>query len=600
RYNEHRVNRENRRREKLEDPFELNGVGSWFSINLSSEERLFWKADCLNAELTEIEDLYGSPNDKVYFRLPRTSENQLSGYLYVTTNNGKNYKLSEHIIEDFSWDGTTRSYYMNGWGEVTTDKPQNRVLDFRPHQKKISNEIKDRNTNWDDKLMLIQILYDVADKNGCVSQAKIVAALNFVLQYYGLDPTRRKRNNLIYALRRLGYMIAHYNSEKHAYTNQLIPYYLSPTNYSFDGAGGLINAHVIKGVYSCKEWDCLINKIDQKKIKRCTPYNPIDLGTYPEYQCLPDMLLLSSSGYELRGNWHLLVCPPSHDVIDIMANMNGFSDHFQLEIRGDHYLTPNEYGTPCIISEGDRKVLCTKRNSEYFKHRTYIRENNETHPIPIQLAKLYCLNEHDLPVCIMRRTPNSTIDLSKITFSKEMSIPELFDIALCDLNLGLPTYERLFIVEDGDNESSITYGWKYSTHATTLDYTQLQIALEKLSARRIDDFTTSSAIYLSINNRHIGLTMTLVKDDETFNDSYVLKSRGEIISFSLNRIKKVYYKTNDGFNEVAGKSLEDKLSSIILNNQILTDGTPNSEDIERVQQNQNKDENIVEITIIKK
>ena len=62
----------------------------------------------------------------------------------------------------------------------------------------------------------------------------MVAALEFALSFHGVVPTPNNKKSVIYALRRLGYMISYYDVDRQEYVNQLLSKYVEKSNYSFN------------------------------------------------------------------------------------------------------------------------------------------------------------------------------------------------------------------------------------------------------------------------------------------------------------------------------------------------------------------------------
>ena len=215
-----------RNRERLQDAYDLYGIGSWFSVCLTGDQKIYWKPDMVGSEPVQIRNTFLGQNGKTYFQLPRNNNYSLIGTLYIAINID-NPQLSQRISISFDWNGRQSRYSMNGWGEPTEDiiQPDNLTPPTRHFILPETFNNATRNAN-----LLVQILYDIVDANGCVSQKKIVSALDFVLAYHNIIPTKQNRNNLIYALRRLGYIFSFYSPEERGYVNQLIASYLEITN----------------------------------------------------------------------------------------------------------------------------------------------------------------------------------------------------------------------------------------------------------------------------------------------------------------------------------------------------------------------------------
>lgn len=566
-----------KRASKVNDTFCLYGVGTWFSIVLQTSQKLYWHPDTLNSQYIPVNYIVGADN-KCYFRLPRTSESQISGKLIVTSEDPDTEKFdtNELIIDNFEWEGVRAKYFINGWGEISDQEclevgstPPRRRQMLQVSNKEIKTDYNPKPTPLAD--MLIQILYDVADENGCVNQTRIVAAIDFALGAFNIIPTKQNRRSIIFALRRLGYLSSFYSPTIRAYVNQLTPSYLELSNYSIYGRG---NAYIVKGVYSAEKLTELIENAELVKnfkyvcYKR--PYDDITLSFNPEYKVLPDLILLNTKKLD---NWRTYCQPIAESLIGLMSDISGFEKHFGINSGGDQYSCPIQQCTPCMIKTNKgTEVLCTGTFGSYIIHETYCNDRGEMLYIPKHLSRAYCQKEKNAPSCIMERDVQGNINLGNITFASGMAKPQLMDMALCDLNLGLPSFEYLFIVDQKEviqHKYAFIEGNSYSTHATAKDNQYLKNAIEKISGRSIDDFDNTSAICVSKNRRHANnYQMKMWFDDNNFKALVLKSGDNNVVAFSWR--KKIYAKNPDTnrFYEVnSEKSANEIFSYIILNKQ---------------------------------
>ena len=154
----------------------------------------------------------------------------------------------------------------------------------------------------------------------------------------------------------------------------------------------------------------------------------------------------------------------------------------------------------------------------------------------------------------------------------------MLDMALCDLSLGLPASEYAFVVNEGNvqlhqKQKTCVESMTYRTGSYRGHDSLLLMALQKLGARTITDYKSSTAIFLCKNQRLISYgSKTLSMERRTnknFLSMYILKSGEEIIAFSeATESHKVYYKDphDNRFIEVRGDSLNQKLSDVITGN----------------------------------
>ena len=563
-------------RDKLEDTYSLNGIGTWFGIYLKENQQIYWKPDWVNEdetapEFTRIEHLTGQ-NGKCYFNLSHPNRQQLSGHIIIVSdNNIEQPNLSEHIVADLFWSGNRTKYHIDGWGEITENLqiPNPPVVKLSRHYVQ-GNAQSTRQTN-----VLVQVLYDIADENGCVNSKDLVKALDFVMEMFDIIPTPENRRNVIYALKRLGYMVS-YNTGRRSYINQLNSAYLELTNYEISTTIG--NAYLVKGVYSSESINRLANAARTIVYRR--PYEEQLETIYPEFKILPDAILVRTDD---TLDWNVRMQPIAYEFIDMMEDMGSFSDHYRIQDRGDIDPTIQPRPVPFIIKDNyGEDVLYTMRGANYIKHKTFQNAMGSMELIPKHLMRAYCQNENDQPVCIfeMQRAigrgtdQDQNIIFSTITFASGMARPQILDIALCDLNLGLPTSEYLFIVNQDTvgipSNYSFLEGRSYSTDATPVGHRFLKQAIEKLSNRTIDHFSHSSAILVCVNRdqlirRNMPFSMKLINNSNDFSFSLILNHGDQTIAFSYRRTVYAYNPNTQRYYEIIGDcSINQKLSNIIV------------------------------------
>ena len=550
-----------------DDKFELCGVGTWFGIRIEEGLHLFWKPDLVEGNSREVDALIQAPNGKTYFRLPRNSNKNIFGTLRVKGSEEEDLMSPETIKSLFDWDGHNTKYGYNEWGETIEGGSIPRA-NTKPNA---HHKLRDsQNAPFSqDSNMLIQILYDIADEKGCVSSKKLVGAINFVLDFYNIIPTKKNQQSLIYALRRLGYIVAYYDVEKKDYVNQMVSPYIERTNYSFV-AGGQNNAYLVKGVYSKESLQTIINNSDQVKYKR--PYTDDLLHQHPEYVCLPDFVFFTKRNEQIIDGWDIVEHPVACDYLSAIANMNDFESHFGIVGNGDVFITPHELDVPCMVNEKGRDELCVMDSrGHYTLRQSYSGTDGVYRKIPRQLSRVYCQNKHEKPIVILktyRANKETVIESNWVTILRQMGKPELLDLALCDLNLGLPKNNRCFVVDNSIsglpcNEKDLySYGDTYDT-ANSVEQEQVRQGLEKIGARQINDCFSSSSVFLS--PRKTGYSMKITTPSEG-KICMALYEDCNMVAFSIGS-QKVYVSDHRGnFKEILGDTtLNTKLSAVIKN-----------------------------------
>ena len=554
---------ERRNRVKTEDRFQLNGLGSWFSIALTEGQRVLWRPNLLGQDYKPIDCLLKGENNKFYFRLSPTAAQHLSGDLLIRE--GDKNIVSEQISCDFEWGGAQTNYHMNGWGEITDtpvdDKSVQIIVTGRQH---LPNNlgILSRGSN-----ILLQILYDLADSSGCVSGKKMRAAIEFTLPFFGIPPTEPNRKSVIYALRRLGYIMAYYDIDRKEYINQLVSKYVERSNYSIHQ---LVNAYVIKGVYSQSDIDSLLENINASCIYRKRPYDTGSLITRPEYVCLPDVVVFEGTANE---QWQVINYPVADYLISNMENMKGFVSKFGINNGGDTYFSTPSGTVPCMVKDNKgNEVLCTRDKNGKFVIHKYYEIDGKLRPIPKHLARAFCQNSHNTPICLMEYSgARKSINYAKLSFLSGMGIPAVLEVALCDLSLGMPSIEKVFIVNQKqtigfcNNIHDPTIEMKcYSTTATSQNYQYLHDAITKVSGRAFSDIGSSDFVVCSFKVS----VWYKMKYTKHYLGKYGLLSLfygTELLAFAIGN--RVYYKvplTSD-FYRLSGNDLNEVFSSIICN-----------------------------------
>lgn len=560
--------------DNVRDLFALYGLGTWFSIYLDADQELYWHPEEVDAEELRINNIINAPNGKKYFRIPRNvTGNFLRGNLFVRDHRGKDL-LSEHIKRDFLWDGRNMKYGYNAWGEVIEGGTIQRV-EAHPTERVIMPSREDRTSHNPlsrDSNMLIQILYDIADENGCVSQRKMVEVLKFVLDFHQVDPSKEKlKNRLIFALRRLGYIVA--LKVNGVFVNQLVAPYLELTNYGITGR----NAYLVKGVYSTEALQAIINDLPLIEGRNPIKYKrPVSRAWGDEYECLPDMILFATD--QPSDVWDIVDHPVAYDLLAAIADMRDFEHTFSINEGGDEFITNDQINSPCMININGEECLCVQRDGRYYKHKNYYNDG-VFKPVLKHLSRVYCQNKHNQPIVILktqRVNGQIEIDYDHITTIKGMGKPTLLDIALCDLNLGIPSDEFMFVMnretanfpkissesfsENKKDSAPFSKGNIYSTNGFHSDRGLMVRALEKMGARRINDPFNSTAVYISAPRSNYSMK---IADVTSHKISLGVFYQGLLNAFSVGSSVYVLNPAHQQFEEIEGESVNQKLSAVI-------------------------------------
>lgn len=435
------------KKDKVTDRFGFYRIGSYCRITLQKDEQLWWEPNVVGSISKEM-DTFDGADGCTYFRL-NTNEGThcINGTVSVKSSDQKYVLMSESVYFNPRWDIKSQKFHIDGWGNTVPDALPisnvaigNATASVQPLLEKTAHSD-----------ILLNLLCELADENGCVNEISLKNALNFVLQFHGIiDPDSHNRQKLIYALRRLGYIIGDKDVLTGKYVNQLVAPFVEKTLYQVITKPGTSNLYLIKGVYSDKDLEYFKkqNKINflYKRPYEKSPGRAVNPGycaevDSPEYKCLPDLVL-----FENRQNlkkWNCIQSPYAYTLLSNMGDMNQFASKF-LNDSGDIYYGNHEDLPEMIVDDYHKEVLCYKDQFNQIRtSKNYYDSSSQVYlPIPKHLARVYCENEKNYPVCIIKQ--GSSTDMS---FLHKMGIPRVLDMALCDLNLGLPDEHKVFVID---------------------------------------------------------------------------------------------------------------------------------------------------------
>lgn len=555
------TNRRVERRTRTEDSYNFVQLGSWISINLAEGSTIYWSPNVVNSQPVRVDYTYRGQDDKTYFRIPPYAE-YISGDIIIKDSED-NEVYSEQISHAFEWDGKSATYHMNGWGEIT-DVPMNSASISNHSRAKLLLQIKNSIQETIGADILIQILYDIADKNGCVSSRKMVAALEFALSFHGVFPTAKNKKSVIYALRRLGYMISYYDVIKREYVNQLLSKYVEKSNYSFNLR---TNAYFVKGIYSTEALNQLVHNTGSLFRKR--PYEEGVIDRRPEYACLPDLILFE---LERDSDWTKYDFQISDYMIATMQDMSQFGRKFLDEKNANLFMGVVPQLSPSIIKDAQgREVLCVRKANGSHVTYNYYSADGYLRPIPKHLTRLYVQNKRNMPIGIMNwNRYNKSLDYSKLSFVSGMGVPEVLDIALCDTNLGMPYVDEVFIINQKElgieSNRPVVERRTYSTNATNRNNSHVVELIKKMSAREVAALDGNpDVVYVARNQGGGYYKMFLEKKYACNKDLILLYCQTELLAFSLG--SDVYYQDPraKSYRKVQEKDVNFALSCIYKN-----------------------------------
>ena len=434
------------KKDKVTDKFGFYRIGSYCRIKLQEDEQLWWEPNVLGSTSEKIETFSGT-DGYTYFRL-NTNGGTLcfSGSVSVKSSDNRYVLMSESVYFKPRWNIRSQKYHIDEWGNTAPNALP--TSEATVGNATASIQLLTRETSHTD--ILLNLLCELADENGCVNEIGMKNAMNFVLQFFGIiGPSYQNRKKLIYALRRLGYIIGDKDPSTGKYINQLVAPFVEKTLWRLRPMSP--NLYLVKGVYSNKELEDFKSQNGISVLQYKRPYeNSIgNLQTpgycaeidSPEYRCLPDLVLFE--GGQNVKKWNCIQSPYAYILLSIIGDMKEFASKF-LNTTGD--LCSDQHGKlPDMIKDAyNKEVICFEDQSGQIRTlKNYYDANSQLFlPIPKHLARVYCENEKNVPICIKNEG-----HLKDVSFLHKMGIPSVLDMALCDLNLGLPDEHKVFIID---------------------------------------------------------------------------------------------------------------------------------------------------------
>lgn len=449
------------KKDKVTDRFGFYRIGSYCRITLKADEQLWWEPNMVGASPKPINTFRGEDGLE-YFRLYNDADekeisentenaNCISGSVYVKSCDEKYVLTSESVYFEPRWNIASQKYHIDGWGNTV----QNALSTNNTSAGDATVSVQLSYTKTENTDILLNLLCELADENGCVNENDMKYALNFVLQFFGItEPNNNNRRKLIYALRRLGYIIGEKDSSTDKYINQLVAPFVEKTLWRLRPKSP--NLFLIKGVYNDLELKDFVCQNNIKTVRYKRPYeksagNLLSSGysaesDSPEYKCLPDLVFFEGGQNGVK-KWNCIQLPYAYILLSNIGDMKQFASKF-LNSSGDLYIG-NQGELPNILPDMikdayNKEVICFK--DQFGQIRTlknYLDPNSQLFlPIPKHLARVYCENEKNFPICIIKQEKKT-----EVSFLHKMGIPRVLDIALCDLNLGLPDEHKVFVID---------------------------------------------------------------------------------------------------------------------------------------------------------
>lgn len=401
---------------------------------------------------------------------------------------------------------------------------------------------------------LLDILNELSDENGIVSQEHLIKALQYTLKYYGAPDNRDSRGKVIDVLERMGYMNGYLTEGK--YRNQLNKVQLVKTPRQ--------SLYLLKGCYTSNDVRKLQAAIGTDNVKFVN-FTQDEIKENPEFACLPSLVLVN-----LPNNIHpiegieIVDHITASDLIKHAAIWSECKEHFLNNyddgVHNDNvHCAKNEYGNWTLFA------------SNHHKYSYYLNVQHVQMPIPEWFRKAYCAIHNNVPMLMVKpNNANNTIDTNNIYTEimvpkKMMALPKLIDMGLCELNLGIPVTDYVFIVDAENQGLDVNLYNVVDTYESPLSSEVVKNIASKISGNDLTSLR-SPFVYIVKNQTTNRYRLFLNEKKDGFERATLfLEENNQLLAFANTDI--VCVNLYGTWKEIIepGMSVNEKLSSVITN-----------------------------------
>lgn len=443
----------------------------------------------------------------------------------------------------------SNNYSYNGFGECVNE-------DINYPQSDIDYNVQWASPNFEESFhcKLLDILNELSDENGVVSQKHLIKALEYTLKYYGAPDNRDSRRKVIDVLKRMGYMNGYLAEGK--YRNQLNKVQLVKTPRQ--------SLYLLKGCYTSSDVRRLQDTFGNVNVKFIN-FTQDEINDNPEFACLPSLVLVNKPNNILPIEGIEIVDHiTASDLIEHSAIWGECEEHFLNNYDdGEHndnvHCTKNEYGDWTLFA------------SNHHKYSYYLNDQRVQMPIPEWFRKSYCAIHNNEPMLIVKpNNANNTIDTNSIYTEimvpkKTMALPKIIDMGLCELNFGLPTTEYVFIVNAKNQGLDVNLYNVVDTYESPLSSEVVKNIAGKISGNNLESLR-SPLVYVVKNQTTNRYTLFLNEKKDSFEKvTLFLEENNQLIAFANTDL--VCIKIGNSWREIIEPemSVNEKLSSVFTN-----------------------------------
>lgn len=235
---------------------------------------------------------------------------------------------------------------------------------------------------------------------------------------------------------------------------------------------------------------------------------------------------------------------------------------------------------PFMASINQKEHLFSKRETNLLIHKSFYDDHGYLNPIPKHIARVYCQVSNNRPIMIMQEyntEKKARLNYGEVLFISGMGRPDILQMALCDLNLGLHNNvltfnadrKTVFGAQQKDSQKlQIERGYTLATCATKDNHDTLKVLLSKMTGKHVDDIESCEHLYV---RKPSSIDLWSYKNEA--GQYYVVATKGESITALCKReggIDNVYYLNNPD-NKIFAKAIGDdpnKILSDIINNKV--------------------------------
>lgn len=454
---------------------------------------------------------------------------------------------------------------LNKWGVVTTDQPYYNIKTLEGAEKVNLNtnahtlDFKEDSREYSNYLInLLCAAFYKTEKNYLDKQKLkdiYESALIFLrtIEVVNIEENEYSFNNLLKHLLELGYLQKGIKKNDNGFNEVYfaIPPTFSRIEKAFSHGGGQV--YLLTGLYSRSFLHYLKSYLEEKSIK--TQYRKFsdDKNRFSETYLLPDLIFIDHNfsieefKEKCEENGFYFETETIHNVPNSLLNFVASIDDFENDnldlnqkdnasIDQDKILQYKSDLEPAKETEFPRlrvlktdKAYIQKTKFIEYKENEFLRIRNKQLTDWLDIYIKY-LRKEPFIVFEKKRSEGNYIYTSELFTYKYTKLPNLISKALTHINVGVPSEQKLFIVNSTLNKRSKEFAFNIFYRYNISNNTDRRKQIVK-TLTGSDEIENNVQIINSTRNNSVNITMELLQPiDKKYCDSFIMIKDGVFVN----------------------------------------------------------------------